>query len=112
MKAVARIWAGRRGGGQSTAGDPLTEAAADQLRARFGFSDDEIFIDVSDEPVIRLFYSMATQWRFDPLSGRRLGIDYSAVPATAQMLGVQMSPDRFHDMRVMEAEALNVLARR
>ncbi|ARR57000.1 hypothetical protein HY78_00500 [Rhizorhabdus wittichii DC-6] len=53
---------------------------------------------------------MSTQWRVDSFSGSRLGIDYSAVPATAQMLGIELTPAAFHDLRIMEAEALSAFA--
>lgn len=39
-------------------------------------------------------------------SGQRLGIDYAAVPSVAAMMDITMTPDLFHDLRVMEGAAL------
>ncbi|WP_122432126.1 DUF1799 domain-containing protein [Pseudomonas viridiflava] len=58
----------------------------------------------------RLFESLSTQWRTGP--GGASGLDYSAVPATAQMLGVKRSelPGIFPDLRILEVEALLVMS--
>ena len=59
-----------------------------------------------------LFMVLTTQWRVDGMSGRRLGIDYNAVASTASMLDIAMSPGLLFDLRIMEAEALAVMAAR
>jgi len=53
---------------------------------------------------------MATQWRV--ASGGPSGLDYTAIPATAAMLGIKRRDltDIFPDLRVMEVEALAVMA--
>lgn len=44
--------------------------------------------------------------------GGASGLDYSIIPFTASMLGIKRRdlPDIFPDLRVMEAEALAVMA--
>lgn len=61
-------------------------------------------------PAFRLFDAMGTQWRVGP-SGYT-GLDYTAIPATAAMLGIKRRDltDIFPDLRVMEVEALAVMA--
>ncbi|MCK2109230.1 DUF1799 domain-containing protein [Pseudomonas juntendi] len=61
-------------------------------------------------PAFRLFDAMGTQWRVGP--GGPSGLDYTAIPATASMLGIKRRhlTDIFPDLRVMEVEALAVMA--
>lgn len=59
-----------------------------------------------------LFFALDTQWRRAGMSGERLGIDYGAVEPTARMMGVEMTPLRLSDLRIMEAAALEQFARR
>lgn len=110
MKAVARNWAGERGGADSTAGDPLTAAIISQLPGRVMERDGDCEIALEDLPTVKLFYSLSTQWTFEPMSGRRIGLDYSRIPAVAQMLKIDDLPDRFLDLQSMEAAALGVFA--
>jgi hypothetical protein len=42
----------------------------------------------------------------------RLGLNYMAIPPTASMLEIPMSPQRMTDLRTMELAVLEVLARR
>lgn len=61
-------------------------------------------------PAFRLFDAMGTQWRLG--QGGASGLDYTAIPATAEMLGIKRRDltDIFPDLRVMEVEALAVMA--
>ncbi|MBX8534531.1 DUF1799 domain-containing protein [Pseudomonas cichorii] len=58
----------------------------------------------------RLFEALSTQWRVG--MGGASGLDYSVVPFTAQMLSIHRRdlPGIFPDLRVMEVEALAVMA--
>lgn len=53
---------------------------------------------------------MGTQWRVG--TGGPSGLDYTAIPATASMLGIKRRDlaDIFPDLRIMEVEALAVMA--
>jgi hypothetical protein len=58
-----------------------------------------------------LFVALDTQWRFHPMAGIRLGLDYMAIEPTARMLGIEMLPQRLLDIRAMEAAALAEFSR-
>ncbi|MBJ2282281.1 DUF1799 domain-containing protein [Pseudomonas sp. MF6767] len=57
-----------------------------------------------------LFEAMSTQWRVG--MGGATGLDYNALPPVASMLGMKRReiPEVFHDIRVMEAEAMLVMS--
>lgn len=61
-------------------------------------------------PAFRLFDALGTQWRV--ASAGPSGLDYTAIPATASMLGIKRRDlaDIFPDLRIMEVEALAVMA--
>nr|WP_258197844.1 DUF1799 domain-containing protein [Pseudomonas capeferrum] len=61
-------------------------------------------------PALRLFEALGTQWRLG--QGTPTGLDYTAVPLVASMLGIGRHDlsDIFPDLRVMEVEALAVMA--
>jgi hypothetical protein len=72
--------------------------------------DEEIEVWPDAWPAFRLFDAMSTQWRTG--MGGASGLDYSAIPAAAAMLGIKRRdlPYIFPDLRVMEVEALAVMA--
>lgn len=61
-------------------------------------------------PAFLLFEAMSTQWRV--AMGGATGLDYTALPPVASMLGMKRReiPEVFHDIRVMEAEAMLVMS--
>lgn len=61
-------------------------------------------------PAFRLFDALSTQWRTG--AGGPSGLDYNAIPATSAMLGIKRRdlPNIFPDLRIMEVEALAVMA--
>lgn len=58
---------------------------------------------------LRVFLSLATQWRRAGADGAPVGLDYPAVPVVAQLLGVPADADLLARLRVMEAAALSVM---
>lgn len=72
----------------------------------------EIEICPDEYGAFSLFIALGTQWRWCAMSGRRLGLDYNVIPNTAQMMGTEMTPALFRDLRVMEHAALDALAER
>jgi hypothetical protein len=58
-----------------------------------------------------LFLAMGSQWRWAGM-GERVGLDYAAIEPTARLAGVELDAQVFAGLRVMEAEALSVWARR
>lgn len=60
-------------------------------------------------PAFCLFEALGTQWRLGP--GGPSGLDYTAIPGTAKIIGLrrrQLS-EAFQDVRIMENEALAVM---
>lgn len=68
-------------------------------------------IPIEDADAVRLFMTLASQWRMHPMAGRT-GLDYAAIAPTAAMLGLAMTPALFADLRVMESAAMAVWAAR
>lgn len=56
-----------------------------------------------------LFLALGTQWKVAGMTGVALGLDYAAIEPTARMLGMDMTPQIFVDLREMEREALQVM---
>ncbi|WP_343221989.1 DUF1799 domain-containing protein [Marivibrio halodurans] len=74
--------------------------------------DDAVEIWPEHEAVVRLFLALSTQWRVGGMAGAPLGIDYASIETTGRLLGIEVTPAVFEDLRVMEAEARDVLLRR
>lgn len=55
-----------------------------------------------------LFSALQTQWRVGMCGPT--GLDYAAMPVTAQGMQIDLTPDVFEQVRVMEAEALRLFA--
>lgn len=97
-------------GGDDTAETPDESFAALGLPARTAKRDGDIPLWADNEPALRLFLSLNTQWRLAP-SGLPYGLDYGALPATLRLLQVPRTdwPQAFDDLRRCEAEALKTL---
>ena len=61
---------------------------------------------------VDLFMAMKTQWHFGGLGGRAPGLDYQALNAAMDMMGIEDRTQAFRDIRVMEREALKIWAQR
>lgn len=72
--------------------------------------EEEVEVWADAWPAFRLFEALSTQWRLGP--GGPSGLDYTAIPAAASMLGIkrQELTKIFPDLRIMEHEALAVMA--
>lgn len=58
-----------------------------------------------------VFLALDTQWRHAPMGGL-LGLDYQAIAPTAQLLGLELDQQAFHDIRTMEGEVLRLVRER
>lgn len=65
-----------------------------------------------NQVIVDVFVSMDTQWRFavGMASISYIGLDYSALRATVELMGLRRTQwaDVFTGIRVMEAEALKI----
>ncbi len=82
------------------------------LRGRLARESAAASIEIAPDELapVSLFLACATQWRRRAMTGQRMGLDYAAVPATAGMLDMRMTPALFADLRHMEDAALDALA--
>jgi hypothetical protein len=70
-----------------------------------------VALDAEDEGLsVGLFLALGTQWRTAGASGVATGLDYAAIRPTAELIAVPLTPERFLDLRTMEAEALATMA--
>lgn len=96
----------------------FSEAAIAAMRARAEAAepDEGLAIHPDNGPAVRLLLACQTQWRTVALSTmeraeiRRTGLDYAAVEPTARMAGLEITPDGFARLRVLEAEAIKAWA--
>lgn len=61
-----------------------------------------------NEPALRCFLALQTQWRTGPLGGV-LGLDYQGVHAALRMMKVKGIAVMFDQLRTMESAALPIL---
>lgn len=87
----------------------LDESAIDDLAAHLGEGHQGVWTE--NWPIVRAFLSISTQWR--SAFGRRgafmIGLDYGAVKAGLDALGTAITPELWHGIQMMEAEAVAVL---
>lgn len=62
-------------------------------------------------PTLELFDRLGTQWRWDGMSGRCLGLNYGGVETLLRLEGVADQARVFADLQVMERAALAVMNR-
>ncbi|MHC8299616.1 DUF1799 domain-containing protein [Pseudomonas sp. ZS1P83] len=80
----------------------------------FGFSaedyGDEAEVWPDTWPAFQVFEAMSTQWRTGACGAT--GLDYTSIRDVAGFLGLTrvQATDIFQDLRIMEAEALRVMA--
>ena len=66
-------------------------------------------MDEDDEgPAIGLFFALDTQWKTAGMAGIRTGLDYTAIRPAADMLGIELTPRVFLDLRLMENEQMRI----
>lgn len=76
-----------------------------------GVTVDPVMVWPDCLPAIRLFAACGTQWRWAPVGygACAVGLDYTAVAATADWLGLDRTPHLLDDLRQLEAGALEAL---
>lgn len=62
----------------------------------------------SNWPIVHIFIAMGTQWRVG--NGGATGLDYNALPVVAKAHGIKLKRAVLDGIRVMENEALRVMA--
>lgn len=84
---------------------------ADDLAAFGLVAEWESDVEIWPENIetVEIFLACRTQWRRDAMNGSLLGLRYADVAATLDMMAVGDRKEVFGGIRVMEAEALEVL---
>jgi hypothetical protein len=93
------------------------ELAREEALRRWGEIDEALRIHPANETAVRLFLSMATQWRLAGVGTMqraliiRTGLDYGAIEVTARLLGQDApTPDTFARLRILEGAAIEAMA--
>ena len=63
-------------------------------------------------PAVEAFAALSTQWRRAGMDGTPVGLDYVAVEPTLKLIGRELTPALFGELRLMESAALEAMARR
>ena len=86
---------------------------ADQVRAHIGQRSAPAEIEIGPDiaNAAALFFALDTQWRWHPM-GPRTGLIYEAVAPRAAGMGLEMTPEFFADITIMEHAALTAWAER
>lgn len=74
-------------------------------------ADDEIEIHQDDAGTVALFFALRTQWNRHPMTGQRMGLDYSQVKPTAELAFIEITPGTLPALQAMEEAALLEFAR-
>jgi Phage related hypothetical protein (DUF1799) len=84
------------------------------LARRRGGADTKRVIEIAPDEVnaVALFLALQTQWARHGMTGAAIGLCYQAIPATAQMSGIKVTPALFADLQTMERAALDEMARK
>ena len=110
LKDAAAYWAG---GGKSDekAREDLRRFGADEASIEVALGPKEEGFKVWPEnwPALQAFLAVQTQWASG--MGGATGLDYMRVRAGLEMAGIEVTPELFQSLRLMESAALEVFAR-
>lgn len=84
--------------------DDLVTLGAERDQAEAAVGDEDFGVWPENWDAVRVFTACATQWRIS--AGHRTGLDYAALYAVIQMLGITANEDLLARIQVLEAEAL------
>jgi len=59
-------------------------------------------------PAAELYLAASTQWNRSPMTGQRQGYDYPGLEAAARLSGIELDPELFERMRVLEHAAIEI----
>ena len=85
-------------------------AALDRIARREAEAAEPLALDAAETAACELFAALQTQWR--RVDGLPVGLDYAAVPATAQLAEIEMDAERFRCLQRMEAVAAEAIRKR
>lgn len=71
-----------------------------------------IELDREEYAAAGLLLALSTQWQRVGMAAVATGLDYKAIEPTARLLGIELTPAVFLNLRTMEAEVLQAWAER
>jgi hypothetical protein len=76
-------------------------------------ADEAVAVQVWPEnwPVLELFLAVASQWRHAPFGGP-VGLHYTAVDVVIRHLQLDVTPEQWGGLQVMEAAAFDALTKK
>lgn len=75
-------------------------------------TDNDFIVHFDNWQAVRLFQACLTQWRRGGMNGARVGLDYVAVEVAARAKAIDLAPEIFEGLQIMEAESLRIFNER
>jgi len=84
--------------------------ASDDVKAAYSQSQEQDEFEVWPEnwDTVQLFLLVQTQWRTGSMGGV-IGLDYTAIDSAVRFAEMDVTPEMFKGLRVMESSAVNAL---
>lgn len=84
--------------------------ASDDVKSAYDQAQeaDEFEVWAENWDTVQLFLLVQTQWRTGSMGGV-IGLDYDAVESGARLAKVDVTPEMFEGLRIMESSAVNAL---
>lgn len=80
------------------------------MDAQFGPKEEGFQVWPENWPAVEAFLAVQTQWSIG-MAGPT-GLDYTRVRAGLELAGMQVTPELFQKLRILESAALSALARK
>jgi len=109
LEAAALFWVRGCGENDKAIDDAsVLGATPESIAALHGEKEESFEIDPENWDAFTAFLSVATQWAMASHGGPT-GLDYQRVKAGLEMAGVDVTPELFGKLRVIERAALNAM---
>lgn len=84
--------------------------ASDDVKAAYSQAQEQDEFEVWPEnwDTVQLFLLVQTQWRTGSMGGV-IGLDYTAIDSAVRFAEMDVTPEMFKGLRVMESSAVNAL---
>lgn len=114
LKGAARFWLDGAKSGTGGKVKALEEAGAPQevIDAVKAVPEKHYELHHDNIDAWLLFWRVQTQWLRAGMSAVVTGLDYGGVESAARMAGIEITPDDFEGLQIIEAEAMKIFAER
>ena len=104
---AAKHWAG--GGGDQDLEEDLAEWGVPESEIERQREENAFVVWPDNWDTLILFLASSSQWSYGP-SGMPVGLRYEGVESVARLARIEITPERFWDLRLMESAAREVFA--